>query len=102
MRHEEMLRGYLGRFPDVDHARRMDPLAQAQVTILRHFLATMESAMEDEGVESAVIRHVLQIVLYGGMPNPTDAAERAHVRDQRIHDAMHGDYPQFPGGTDHA
>jgi hypothetical protein len=62
-----------------DQAAQADPAVHLQVKMLGHLLTIVESAMQDEGVPPATIQRVTDLVIYGGTPNPVEAAERERL-----------------------
>jgi hypothetical protein len=60
-----------------DAAIIRDPTSQFQVALLRDFLRVLNSALDDELVDPAVTRRVLERVIYGSVPQPA-------LVDQRI------------------
>lgn len=61
-----------------------DAVSQVQVQMLGHLLTIMETAMQDEGIPAATIRRVTDLVIYGGSPNPAEAAERERMTKATI------------------
>lgn len=55
---------------------RSDATAHYQANMLRYFLAIIESALDDEGVDRQVAERVLSKVMYGCTPQPYDAEQR--------------------------
>lgn len=79
------------RMPGAHHAYMNDPTTHYQVQLMDAILATVDMAMEDEGVPEDARQRIIRTVVYGS-PNPADAevriaqqkeAERQMARWQR-------------------
>lgn len=58
-------------------AVRTDPFASVTVNILRDFLRLLRAALDDEHIEPDIARRVVERVMLGGVPSPSDVAYRA-------------------------
>ncbi|MFD1145950.1 hypothetical protein [Saccharothrix hoggarensis] len=77
---EEALDRWLHRIPDAYRAYRNDPLYNSRITMWRHLLATVEMAMEDNGVDMATRERVINTAIYGS-PDVGQALERLATAD---------------------
>lgn len=75
---DDLLDRHLARI-GVDKTARTDASSSYRISVLRSLLAVVEAALADEHVDPVTARRVIERVIYGGSPNPTDAQERIEM-----------------------
>lgn len=79
---DDLINRFLGRMPDAREANHTDPQYRWQITWLRRMLATMDLAMEDEGVPEHVRLRIIRTLVYGA---PNEAEALARVEQMKAH-----------------
>jgi hypothetical protein len=67
-------------------AALQDPAAHLQVAMLRDFLRMLQAALDDEHVESDVVRRIVERVMYGAVPHPAEVERRLAIQQRWIDD----------------
>jgi hypothetical protein len=72
-----------------DRAAATDPTAALQLNLLRHTVAMLEAALDDEDIAPTTAQRVLDRVIYGCTPNPAEVAERERLTQLLIDRAQY-------------
>jgi hypothetical protein len=86
---DQLLNRHLNRI-GAQRAVDGDAASHLQVSMLRHFLRVMHSALDDEHIDPDVTRRVIERVIYGGSPQPTEVELRLKTQ-QAFRDYAAGD-----------
>ena len=66
-----------------------DVQAKYQYTLLEYMLSLVDTALQDEHVDPAVSRRILERLIYGAMPHPHEAEERQRILSETTHLLAH-------------
>ena len=81
---DEVINGYLRRYPGAGEADLTDGMYRWQVRMLRSVLALTDMGLEDEGISERVRAQVVRTALYGSAPNPFEAEQRVQEHAERV------------------
>lgn len=105
---DDLIRNHLRR-SGAEYAEFTDPLTNVTTNLLRDLLRLVDAALEDEDIDPAVSRRVLERVIYGAVPLPSHVQERKDLEKRMIDLAVMmppklnrvdpSDLPPSPGGT---
>lgn len=90
---DDLLDRHLGR-TGARKASNEDAAANVQVSMLRDLLRVLHAALDDEHVDPDIGRRVIERVIYGGVPQPSEVEQRLQMQ-KRMTDYMAGDTRPF-------
>jgi hypothetical protein len=75
---DELIRRHLRR-SGTEHADLTDPLTHLTTGVLRDILRLVDAALDDEQIDPAIARRILERIIYGAVPLPSHVEERKRL-----------------------